>query len=252
VRSAAELYDWELANVAVRRGRCEDLGFYSALAARTGGPVLELACGTGRLTVPLAAVGLDIDHQMLALARSRGARHLVQADMRRFALARRFGLVVLPYNSLQLLLDDDDLVACLRCARSHIEPGGVMALEVTDFQQGSVRSSVAEEPLGSGDGVVLYGALVHDLPNRVTTYHRRFEEGREVRVDHVHLRCLDRRELEGLLEQAGLRLAEVSEDGGRLFCVATLHGTGGHQPGPAPEASRRTLALATRERALLA
>lgn len=252
MRSPAELYDWELAHVAVRRSRGEDLGFYSALAARTGGPVLELACGTGRLTVPLAAVGLDIDREMLALARRRGARQLVRADMRRFALARRFRLVVLAYNSLQLLLDDDDLVACLRCARSHLEPGGAMALEVTDFQEGAVRSSVADEPLGSGDGVALYGALVHDVSNRVTTYHRRFEEGGEVRVDHVHLRCLDRRELEGVLEQAGLRLAEVSEGGGRLFCVATLHGDVGHQPVPAPAASRRTLALATRERARLA
>ena len=253
MRSRAELYDWELAHVAVRRGRCEDLAFYSELASRTGGPALELACGTGRLTVPLGAMGLDIDPAMLALARRRGARHLVRADMRRFALARRFGLVAIPYNSLQLLLDDDDLVACLRCAGSHLAPGGLLALEVTDFQDGAVRASVGHEPLGSGDGVVLQGALVHDIPRRVTTYHRRFEEGGEARVDHVLLRCLDESELETLVGWAGLDLSEVIREGPRRFCVVADHlSSGDRQPISASADSRRSTALATRARARFA
>lgn len=228
MRSPAELYEWEVVHVAGHRGRCEDLAFYSELAAGTGGPVLELACGTGRLTVPLGAVGLDVDAGMLAVARRRGARRLVRADMRRFSLAGRFGVVAVPYNSLQLLVDTDDMARCLRCAAAHLAPGGLLALEVTDFQDGAVHSSVDAAVLASADGVTLHGALTHDLSRRVTTYHRRFQEGGEVRVDHVRLRCLDQAELEAVLALAGLQSADLRRDGSRLFCAArpTLAGDG--------------------------
>ncbi len=251
MRSRAELYDWELAHVAGRWH--QDLAWYSALAARTGGPVLELACGTGRLTAPLGAVGLDNDPDMLAVAQRRGVRSLVRADMRRFALARRFALVTVPYNSLQLLVDDADALACLRCAGSHLAPGGMLALEVTDFQHGAVQESVGAELLGRAGGVTLRGALVHDFSRRLTTYHRRFEESGETLVDHVFLRCLDQADLEGLLERAGLGMTEMTVEGHRLLCTATPRSAAEvHQPPTAPAASRRTMALATSERARLA
>ena len=218
MRSRADLYDWELAHV-MGRSR-QDLGYYSALARRTEGPVLELACGTGRLTVPLGAVGVDNDPVMLGSARRRGARHLVCADMRRFALARRFPVVAIPYNSLQLLVDDDDLLACLRCAAWHLRPYGALALEVTDFQAGVVTTTAGPELLGSADGVTLHGSVVHDLRRRVTTYHRRFDEGGQVRVDHVRLRCLHLGELEALLTAAGLELDDVSGAPPRFMCTA--------------------------------
>ena len=252
MRSRAELYDWELAHAARRTD--QDLPFYSQLAASAGGPVLELACGTGRLTVPLGAVGLDVDAAMLAVARRRGARQLVRADMRRFALARRFALVVLAYNSLQLLVDDDDLLSCLRCAATHLLPHGALDLEVSDFQAGAVTASVGPQLLGSAHGVSLHGALVHDFARRVTTYHRRFEEGGEARVDHVRLRCLDGAELESLLGRAGLAVRHVAEveaggpAGSRLYCVATPA-----SPASSPaEASSRAAASATALRARLA
>ena len=221
MRSRAELYDWELAHVAPARWAGSDLAFYAEVAARTGGAVLELGCGTGRLTVPLHAVGLDRDAAMLAVARQRGARRLVRADMRRFALGCRFGMVAIPYNSLQLLPTDEDRVACLRRAASHLRLGGVVALEVTDFQAGAVVDTVDPELLAEAEGVTLHGGLVHDRAARVTTYHGRFEEDGDVRVDHVRLRCLCRAELEGLTAAAGVKLCEVrEEEGGRLFAVA--------------------------------
>ncbi|MDQ3679128.1 MAG: class I SAM-dependent methyltransferase [Actinomycetota bacterium] len=244
MRSRAELYDWELVHVAGRLR--QDLAFYSQLASRVGGSVLELACGTGRLTVPLGAMGLDIDGAMLAVARRRGAHTLVQADMRRFALARRFGLVVIAYNSLQLLVDDDDIVACLRCAASHLGPDGVLALEVTDFQSGALRTTVEPERLAGAEGVTLHGGLVHDLTRRITTYHRRIREGDEVRVDHVRLRCLDGAELETRLRWAGLGVVQRA-GGPPGLCVARRQGGHGHhQPAYGSAVSSRSMALATR------
>jgi SAM-dependent methyltransferase len=220
VRSRAELYDWELAHVAGRSD--QDLAFYLWLVDRCGGPVLDLGCGTGRLTVPLNAVGVDVDGAMLAVARRRGARRLVRGDMRRFGFGARFGLVTIPYNSLQLLASDEDRLACLRAAASHLAPGGMLALEVTDFQAGVVVDRVGPELLASADGVTLHGALVHDRDRRMTTYHRCFEEEGRALVDHVHLRCLDRSELGRLLDGAGLRAVEVRESPPRLTCAAQL------------------------------
>ncbi len=262
MRSRADLYDWELAHVAQRWD--QDLAFYADAASSRGGPVLELACGTGRLTVPLGAVGLDIDAVMLARARRRGARHLLRADMRRFALARRFAVVAIPYNTLQLLDHDvsvgpdggqgHGMLACVRTAAAHLAPGGALALEVTDFQAGAVRASVEPELLARAEGVCLHGGLEHDFERRVTTYHRRFEEGGRTWGDQVRLRCLGRDELEALLDRAGLEAAEVHEDPPRLLCVATPRRGG--PDGQAPAAwwsrkSRRFRAAATAARARL-
>ena len=105
------------------------------IAEARPGPVLELACGTGRLSVPLAEggvrlVGLDIDPAMLVAARARARRSswplLLAADMRRFALAASFAVVVVAYNSIQLLTDPADAVDCLRAAAAHLSPDGVV------------------------------------------------------------------------------------------------------------------------------
>lgn len=218
MRSRADLYDWELAHVAGRSD--QDLAFYAALASRTDGPVLELGCGTGRLTAPLRALGLDIDEAMLARARGRGARGLVRADMRRFAFSARFGLVIIPYNGIQLLSSDDERVKCLRCVRSHLASDGRLALEVTDFQAGTVLDRVGPELLGSAEGVTHYGALIQDRGRRVTTYHRRFVEDGRALVDHAELRCLDEAELDVLLGRAGFCVEDARPTPPRLVCVA--------------------------------
>jgi len=135
----AELYDWELANVAHRND--EDVAFYLEHAI---GPVLELACGTGRLTRHLAratsmVVGVDLDAGMLAAAQRKTEGHvaLVQADMSRVHFAGRpFALVAIPYNSLQLLTTPERQVACLTAASDSLRPGGRLALEVSTFGAG--------------------------------------------------------------------------------------------------------------------
>src|SRR5215212_8805765 len=92
----------------------EALAFYAAEAAARGGPVLELACGTGRLTIPLAralssggarVVGVDLAPAMVAAARDKAATAGVAvewlvADMRRLALRRRFATIYVAFNSL--------------------------------------------------------------------------------------------------------------------------------------------------------
>src|SRR5438874_5101901 len=159
--NAAERYDWECRHVLARD--TQDLDWYMGLARRAAGPVLEMACGTGRLAVPLGAVGLDIEPSMVATARHCGCSLVALGDMRAPPFApHSFGLVVLAYNALQLL-DADGRRACLAGAALVTRPDGMLALECTDFQAGVVVADVGPELLASHDGVELYGHVHHDL-----------------------------------------------------------------------------------------
>lgn len=135
-----EIYD------AQYRTYREDLGFYRRLTEDHGGPILEIGCGTGRVTVELAragaeVVGVDRAPSMLERARRRiveaglGDRvRLVRADMRELHPAegweQDFALAVVPFNTLMhaFTLEDQDRV--LAGAFARLEPGGVFACDV--------------------------------------------------------------------------------------------------------------------------
>ncbi len=119
-----------------------DVEFYLALAREAhaaGHPVLELACGTGRVTIPIASegiqvVGLDVSPAMLERAREKSAGlstlGWVEDDMRDFELPEGFGLALIPFRSFQHLLTVGDQLSCLACIWRHLVPGGRFALHV--------------------------------------------------------------------------------------------------------------------------
>jgi 2-polyprenyl-3-methyl-5-hydroxy-6-metoxy-1,4-benzoquinol methylase len=102
------------------------------------GSILELACGTGRLTIPLAldghdVVGLDASYAMIRAARAkaelkRAEAEFVQGDMHRFDLGRRFSLVIVSCNSLAHLTANDDIVECLNKIVRHLTPRRTIGL----------------------------------------------------------------------------------------------------------------------------
>lgn len=117
----------------------EDVAFYRLFAGLEAGPVLDLGCGTGRVLVPLVqdgleVVGLDASQQMLATCRQKVeaaglACELVQGDMRRFDLGeRRFGTIMVPGFSIQMLSHEGDFWDCLACCRRHLRAGGQLIL----------------------------------------------------------------------------------------------------------------------------
>jgi SAM-dependent methyltransferase len=144
----ASAYDAEQAENEIT---VDDIPFYVELAqeaAAAGHSVLELGCGTGRVTIPIAqagveVVGLDSSPQMLEVARrkSEGIENLrwVEGDMASFALGERFGLVIIPFRSFLLLHTREDQEACLRCIRNHLVHGGRLALNF--FNPDPVRRS---------------------------------------------------------------------------------------------------------------
>jgi SAM-dependent methyltransferase len=124
----------------------DDIPAYLELAERSGGPVLEPACGTGRVLLPLAAeghfvVGVDASPHMLARARRKvavappevaGRIRLVEADMQSIELGDTFGLAVIAARSFGHLLTPSAQLAALEAIRRHLEPGGLLALDLVN------------------------------------------------------------------------------------------------------------------------
>lgn len=116
------------------------LPYYAELARQASGDILELACGTGQLTVPLAGAGqritgLDLAEPMLSVARERAAAAKVSvefmaADMRDFSLGRQFGLIFIARNSLLHLHSTEDILGALAAIRRHLAPGGIFAFDI--------------------------------------------------------------------------------------------------------------------------
>jgi len=121
----------------------EDVEFALALAEATGGPILELGCGTGRILLELAkagyeVTGMDSSEEMLAIARDKLAAEptsvrdrvsLQTQDITDFQLGQTFGLAILPYNTL-MHLDPPSLAFCLGCVHRHLRGGGVLLIDV--------------------------------------------------------------------------------------------------------------------------
>ena len=116
-----------------------DAAYWKAQASQCAGPVLELACGAGRLTLPISEqgteiVGLDASQPMLTLAREKAGRANLQVDwhlgdMAEFDLQRRFSLIFVPNNSIAHLLTWQDFGRCLACVRQHLTADGLFMLD---------------------------------------------------------------------------------------------------------------------------
>lgn len=211
-----------------------DLPLWRALAAAHGGPVLDLGAAVGRVAIPLAEDGhevwaLDGDPNMLAELAQRaaiapevaGRIRTIPADIRDFDLGVRFPLAICAMNTLQVLLDVDDQLACLRAVAAHLAPGGAFWFDVAMPDVGEIAASLglirdegrnvdAETGMtrwhrswfrgyDAIDGTAEYTHEVQDVaPDGTLTIHRQ---------DHtVHL--YQPPELLHLLARAGLRVVD--------------------------------------------
>jgi SAM-dependent methyltransferase len=117
-----------------------DLPLWRELADREGSPVLDVGAGTGRVALDLArrgheVVALDRSADLLDALRERAADlaiTTVAADACDFAIDRRFPIVVVPMQTLQLLGGADSRARCLARVREHLTPGGLLAVALAD------------------------------------------------------------------------------------------------------------------------
>jgi SAM-dependent methyltransferase len=124
------------------RSVTEDVGFYVEHALASGGPVVELAVGTGRIAIPIAeagvpVIGVDTSPAMLAVARSAadeaGVSELVElrlGDLREPPVSERVPLAICPFRSLLHMETEDEKLRALRAARDLLEPDGCFVFDV--------------------------------------------------------------------------------------------------------------------------
>jgi SAM-dependent methyltransferase len=219
--------------------RTQDVAFYVNAVKEYGDPVLELGCGTGRITMAIAdagyrIVGLDISKKMLeragekrvALRReARERMHLVQGDMTHFDLGEKFRLIVIPFRPFQHLLEIKQQIGCLNCAKKHLAVNGRLILDFfqTDADRMHDAKFLNESPLAEYD---LPGGRHVSMSERVAAFHRglqrndvemifrvRHADGKEERLVMAWtLRYFFRYEVEHLLARCGFRLEAVYGD----------------------------------------
>ena len=115
------------------------LDFYVALARAAKGPVLDIACGTGRILLPSLQAGVDIEgldlfEGMLKTLRAKAAAlglspRLHQADMSDFSLPRSYALIMIPFNAFIHNMTQEAQIRCLQRCREHLLPGGELTFD---------------------------------------------------------------------------------------------------------------------------
>ena len=231
-QALARLYDLDLLDDP------GDLEMWQALSAQTGGPVLELMAGSGRLAVPLAEGGLTVtavylDTTMLvrasrraAAAGSATARRLTleHADVVGLALptAGTFRLAFIGLNSILLLRSLDAQRAAWRALAGHLAPGSLAAVDVwlPDAQDvarydGRVHLEYVRPDPDSGRWVTKSASAQHDGATRTVALTTIYEEGEQgeppvrwIRRDVVRLTSAD--EQRALAEEAGLAVELIA------------------------------------------
>jgi SAM-dependent methyltransferase len=237
---SSALYDSFIADYydesPVVQRRLQDVAFYRDAAREFGDPVLELGCGTGRVTMALAeagnrVTGLDLSERMLERAiRKRGALrveprervHLMQGDMTKFDLGEKFRVVIIPFRAFHHLLDLKQQMDCLECVRKHLMPGGRLVLDVFQTDAERMHDPVHHRETLVAEYKAKDGRTVQ-ITERVVAFHRAEQRndvemiftvahpgGRKERLVFAWtLRYFFRYEMEHLLARCGFRAAAL-------------------------------------------
>ncbi|RKX41844.1 MAG: class I SAM-dependent methyltransferase [Thermotogae bacterium] len=203
----------------------DDIPFYLRQIKKYGEPVLELACGTGRVTIPIAEqgikiTGLDISTPMLSYAKRKATMkgvdvEWVKADCRGFKLDKKFKLVFFPFNSIAHLHDLESIESCFLCVKAHLEDDGRFIIDVFNprldilMRDPSKRYPVAEYPDPDGRGtVVITENNTYDAAsqiNRIKWYYKMGDQAEEI-VEELNMRIFYPQELDALLHYNGFTI----------------------------------------------
>jgi ubiquinone/menaquinone biosynthesis C-methylase UbiE len=226
----APFYDWENARTLGRR----DVPFWRTVALEAEGRVLELGCGTGRISAPLGRagvklIGIDRSAPMLTLARRRIARAklrrqvgLARGDIRAIPFPdSAFATVLAPYGVLQSLLRERDLAATLSAVHRVLRQGGTFGVELVadlpswaEYQKRVSLKGWRDRP--GGAHVTLVETVRQDRARHLTIFDQEFTErrGNQPRSRRFELtfRTLSVPQMARRLEKAGLEVTALRGD----------------------------------------
>lgn len=210
----------------------EDLNFYYSEAEVSRQPILELACGTGRLTIALACagmkvVGLDSSDAMLdkakeklkSIGRVKGNIRFEKGLMQKFKMSEKFGLVIVPSKSFQHLITPEYQTSCLTCIYDHLKNQGKLIIDIfnpnlkrianTDTRE---RFFAKEYKNSTGNKIMAWDMPQYDILNQtlqdLIELEELDEEGILVNKQYFNLklRYIFRYEMQHLLEKCGFKI----------------------------------------------
>lgn len=214
-----------------------DLDLYLALAARTGGPILELGVGSARIAAPLAAAGyavtgVDLDPAMLRRARERTALQgpiaranlsLVEGDARSLRVdAGPFKLAFIALNSLLVFGSRSDQARAVHAMADQLAPGGLAVVDIwlpdaEDLTRydGRLGLEYSRRDPETGLTVTKLASAWHDAATGAVALTAIFEEGRQGEaprrwIRHDRLRLVGADELRAFAEDAGLTVEVIA------------------------------------------
>ena len=226
----APFYDWENARTLGRR----DVPFWRNIALNVGGRVLELGCGTGRISIPLgragiSLVGVDRSAPMLGRARQRVRRarrekpvRLIRGDIRFLPFRKTpFNMVLAPYGMLQSLLRETDLSATLAAVHRVLRSGGTFGVELVadlpSWEEYRKKVSLSGwRGKKGGSHVTLVETVRQDRARHLTIFDQAFTE-RRGSVSRTHrfaltFRTLSVPQMVRRLEKAGFEITALLGD----------------------------------------
>lgn len=213
----------------------EDIPYYIEKASRFGSPILELACGTGRVTIPLAEAGytvygFDLSREMLGIFEQKRV-HLPDqvadkitiklGEMSDFSFNNRFKLILIPFHSFQALSSDEEALRCLNCIARHLHEDGALVLNVARFHdqfteewKEGMETQESIQILEDGQWMTRYTVLKElDKDQRLMAFENLYRlsgtrtKAEEYR-DQLQIRYYEAQDLRNLLNEAGFQIIE--------------------------------------------
>jgi ubiquinone/menaquinone biosynthesis C-methylase UbiE len=189
--------------------------------------VLELAAGTGRITVPLAKAGirvtaLDISPKLLGQLKKKVREgrlevKIIKADMRNFKLGAKYSLVILPFHSIQELLRPADQFATFKQVANHLQAGGRFIVPIRNpigllASSGRMRLSGKFVDKNSGHRVLFYSKRTIKGP--ISTNEQVYKEydGKKEISEHKFINrsyVFEKDEFEGIIKKSGFRIRHI-------------------------------------------
>jgi len=198
-----------------------DLEFYKKwLPKNKDARILELCCGTGRLTIPIAKdgykiSGVDITSSMIEKAKAKASEadleiEFIKADIRTLELTEKYDLIFIPFNSIHHLYKNEDLFKAFEVVKNHLKEGGLFLLDCFNpnlefiIEGGKEQKKVAEYTAEDGREVLIKEIMRYESGtqvNRIEWHY--FINGQFNSIQNLDMRLFFPQELNSYLEQSG-------------------------------------------------
>ncbi len=227
IKNYSDIYDWEL-NL-IDEDQKKEIDFWINQAGEYPNSILEIACGTGRITIPLLNKGfpvtaVDISSSMLDILKSKTGIYnnlqIIKKDMRFLDLKKKFDIAFITYGSFQLLINVDDQIKTLKAIAKHLNKKGRL---IIDTHQGICDEPLSvsnvllyDEFLDDKSRVQMYTSYKTDCRKKIRHWHDRYiinQMGKTLNIDNdISLKAVETDDMIFLAEKCGFSIKWIVGD----------------------------------------